>query len=266
MSDTEDTTTVAGTETPAPAPQPVEVPKPEIDRRGDGWFDRGARIGISAAVIVVVAGAFFTIGWFTSTRGDHGRFAMANGIHQKMNMRQRGGLQGGSNQPGTYQWQGYPGGRRGMMAPQQGQGMIVPQQGQSQGQTVPTTPQSPSNGQSTPQGQTNPQGQSTQQGYLGVGVETVTPALQQQYGLSRSSGVIVASIDGSGPALKAGIQRGDIITSINGTTVAQQADVVGLIGKLNAGDSVSVIVDRNGQSLTFQVTLAGRPASASVSG
>jgi PDZ domain-containing secreted protein len=245
LSDTGDTTTVAGMETPAPAPQPVDVPQTQSSRRGDGWFTRGVRSGIIAAVVVVVAGAFFTIGWFTSTRGEHGRPAMMNSINQKMNMRQRGNLQGGTNQQGTNQWQGYP---------NRGRGMVVPQQGQ--GQTVPT-PQSPSNGQS------NQQGQSTQQGYLGVGVETVTPALQQQYGLSRSSGVLVASIDGSGPAFKAGIQRGDIITSIDGAAVAQQEDVVGLIAKMKAGDSVSVIIDRNGQSLTFQVTLAGGPASVS---
>ena len=259
MSDTNDTSTVAGTETPAqapqptPAPQPIAAPQTESGRRGDGWFRRGVRGGIIAAVVVVVAGAFFTIGWFTSTRGEHGQPKMMNGVYQKMNMRERGGLQGGTGQQGTNQWQGYP---------NRGLGMVVPQQGQGQSQIVPPvpTPQSPANGQ------TSPQGQSAQQGYLGVGVETVTPGLQQQDGLSRSNGVLVASIDGSGPAFNAGIQRGDIITSINGAAVAQQEDVVGLIGKMNAGDSVSVIVDRNGQSLTFQVTLAGRPASASISG
>jgi membrane-associated protease RseP (regulator of RpoE activity) len=250
LSDTDDTTTVAGTEMSAHAPQPVDVPQTQRSSRGGGWFSRGVRGGIIAAVVVVVAGAFFTIGWFTSTRGEQGHPRMMNDIYQKMNMREQGGSQGGTDQRGMNQWPGYP---------NRGRGMVVPQQGQTQGQTVPIvpTPQSPSNGQS------NPQGQSTQQGYLGVGVETVTPALQQQYGLTRSSGVLVASIDGSGPAFKAGIQRGDIITSIDGAPVAQQEDVVGRIAKMKAGNSVSVAVDRNGQSLTFQVTLAGRQASVS---
>ena len=56
LSDTGDTTTVAGTETPAP--QPVDVPQTQSSRRGDGWFTRGVRSGIIAAVVVVVAGAF----------------------------------------------------------------------------------------------------------------------------------------------------------------------------------------------------------------
>jgi len=92
---------------------------------------------------------------------------------------------------------------------------------------------------------------------------TVTPALQQQYGLSGANGALVASVDGAGPALQAGIQRGDVITSIDGTSVATQQDVVNLVAKKNAGDSVSVVVDRHGQSLTFQVTLAARPATIS---
>lgn len=247
MSDTGDETTIGGAATAMQAPQPALASETGKGQRGATWLGRGALIGIMAAAVVVVAGAFFTIGWFTSTRGEHGHPTVLNGINQQMNIHERGGSQGGTDQRGTNQWQGYP---------NRGRGMVVPQQGQGQGQTVPT-PQSPSSGQS------NQQGQSAQQGYLGVGVETVTPALQQQYGLSRSNGVLVASIDGSGPAFKAGIRRGDIITSIDGAPVAQQEDVVGLIAKMKAGDSVSVIIDRNGQSLTFQVTLAGRPASVS---
>jgi membrane-associated protease RseP (regulator of RpoE activity) len=239
LSDTGDTSTVAGTETTAQTSQPVDPPRAESGSRANGWFNGGVRIGIIAAVLVVVAGAFFTIGWFTSTRGDEGRLTMANSIRQKMNMGERGDLQGGTDQRGTNQQRGYS---------NRGGGMVVPQQGQGQGQAVPT-PQSPSNGQSV------------QQGYLGVGVETVTPALQQQDGLSQSSGVLVASIDGSGPAFKAGIQQGDIITSINGASVTQREDVVALIAKMKAGDSVSVVIDRNGKSLTFQVTLGARSAS-----
>jgi membrane-associated protease RseP (regulator of RpoE activity) len=251
LSDTGDTSTVAGTETTVQTPQPVDPPRAESSPRANGWFNGGVRIGIIAAVVVVVAGAFFTIGWFTSTRGDHGRLTLTNGIHQKMNMGERGNVQGGTDQQGANQRRGYSDG---------GGGMVIPQQGQGQGQAVPT-PQSPSNGQSNQQGQSNSQGQSAQQGYLGVGVETVTPALQQQIGLSRSDGVLVASIDGSGPAFKAGIQQGDIITSIDGASVTQQQDVVSLIEKMNAGDRISVVIDRNGQSLTVEVTLGGRPAS-----
>jgi serine protease Do len=56
---------------------------------------------------------------------------------------------------------------------------------------------------------------------LGVEVETATPALEQQDGLARSNGVLVASVDDNGPAAKAGIQQSDVITGIDGTAVFQ---------------------------------------------
>ena len=49
------------------------------------------------------------------------------------------------------------------------------------------------------------------QAYLGVGTIDVTPELQQQYGLSESSGVLVAEVAQGSPAEAAGLQQGDII-------------------------------------------------------
>jgi membrane-associated protease RseP (regulator of RpoE activity) len=211
-------------ETTARATQPVPAPQTSSKARGEGWLSKGVRNGLLAAVIVVVAGAFFTIGWFTSTRGDQMRPGMMIGIQQQ----------------GSDRWQGQPGPRWGMDAPEQGQ----------QG------------GQVVPPGEDVPDVTSVQRAYLGVGLRTVTPELQKQHGLSRSDGALVATLDRGGPAFQAGIRRGDIITSIDGTPVAEREEVVSLVGQMSAGQSVSVGIDRNGQSLTFQVTLGERPASA----
>jgi membrane-associated protease RseP (regulator of RpoE activity) len=236
LSDTVNTTTDTATKTPVHTAQPAEVPPTGSSQRTAGWFSRGWRCGVAAAVIVLVAGAFFTIGWFTSTRGDHSHAACANEINQQMNLRERGFQQSETGEQGPGQWgqQRYP-------------------KGQSQSNGQPNQQQAPS----------GPQAPSSEQGYLGVRVATVNPALQQQYCLSGANGALVASIDGTGPAFEAGIRRGDIITSIDGTSVATQEDVITLVAEKNAGDSISVVVDRNGQSLTFQVTLAPRPTTVS---
>ena len=234
LSEQGDPTTATAPQEPAPVTPPVTAPQPapapaagSPPHRG-GWFTGAVRSGIVAAVVVIIAGAFFTIGWFTSTRGEHRYPPVTRGMNQPMNM------PGGSfNRHG------------GMPTPQQGQG-----QSQGQNQTVPSTPS-----QSTPQ--------ANQQGYLGVGVETVTPNVQQEYGLSRSSGVLVTSVDASGPAAKAGIRQADVIVSVDGTAVTQREQVVSLIGEKRPGDSVSVTIDRAGQSLTLNVTLAARGASLS---
>ncbi len=255
MSDTDDTSTVAGAEPPeqappvpeqapqAPeqAPQVIDAPQSERSRRGAGWFSGGVRAAIVAGVVVLVAGAFFTIGWFTSTGGDDDRPRLMDRIDQRMDMRERGDLRGGTDERGLGECPG---------CPSDGRGMMVPQQGQGWGQVVPGP-------------QPQPEGQFSPQSYLGVGVETVTPSLQQQYGLSQSSGVVVTSLDRSGPAFAAGIRQGDVITSIDGAPVTQREDVVAAVANSSPWDSVSVTVDRNGRSLIFQVTLLPRPASAS---
>lgn len=99
--------------------------------------------------------------------------------------------------------------------------------------------------------------------YLGLGLETVTADLQKQDNLSRPSGALVASVDATGPAAKAGIKQGDIITSIDGAPVIQEEDVITILGQKQVGGTVSVAVDRSGKSLTFNVTLVERPASTS---
>jgi hypothetical protein len=240
LSDTVNTTADAATETPAQAALPAEAPPPAqapqapptgSSQRTAGWFSRCWRGGLAAAVIVVVAGVFFTIGWFASTGGDHHHGFDGREIRQQMGMREWAHQQGGSDQQDSGQW----------------------------GRQTPSTQQTPSNGQ-TP---STPQTTSSEQAYLGVGIATVTPALQQQYGLSRATGVLVASMDGTGPAVKAGIQQGDIIISVDGTAVTTQQELSTLVAAKNAGDSVSVVIDRAGQSLTFQVTLAARPDTIS---
>lgn len=265
MSDTEQMVTAPEPETPTPspdaapttpsepvqAPGPVQTPPPDKGQSGGGWFSRGWRCGVAAAVIVVVAGAFFTIGWFTSTREDHGDRDRLGAITERMNLRERAFQQNGENQQ-VPQWphQRY---YRGQPLPG---GQATPQTPPNQ--QTPSTQPTPQ-GQQTPSTQQNPVAPSSQEGYLGVGVVTATPALQEQYGLSSSSGALVTTLDRTGPAFRAGIQRGDIITSIDGTTVTTREDVVNLIGQKKAGDTVSVVVNRNGQSQTFQITLAQRP-------
>ena len=96
--------------------------------------------------------------------------------------------------------------------------------------------------------------------YMGVGTRTVTPDLQQQFGLSRSSGVLVAEVTPGGPADKAGIQQGDIIIEIDGEEMVEASDVLIAVRDKKPGDTVEVTVDRNGTTQVISVTLEERPA------
>jgi len=222
LTDTDDTGSVAETETalrtPLLAPtKPAQSPPTEKDRRTGGWFSRGWHYGVTAAVLIVVAGAFFTIGWFASTHENHGDRAWIEETRQDLYPRERGLQRGDAGQKNPHQW------------PRQGFERQVP---------------------------------STQQGYLGVGVITVTPELQQRYHLSTATGALVLSVDHTGPAFQTGVRRGDVITSIDGASVTRYQDVLKAVRAKKAGDRVTVVVDRNGQILTFEVTLEGRPTGA----
>jgi putative serine protease PepD len=72
-----------------------------------------------------------------------------------------------------------------------------------------------------------------------------------------------APIVPGGPAAKAGLQAGDLITAVNGTPVASVNQFVATIANYAPGDTVTLTVNRNGQSKSIKLTLGAQPANAS---
>jgi S1-C subfamily serine protease len=66
-----------------------------------------------------------------------------------------------------------------------------------------------------------------------------------------------------GPAAKAGLQAGDLITAVNGTHIASLNQFVGAIANYAPGNTVTLTVNRGGSSKTIKLTLGSQPASAS---
>jgi len=97
--------------------------------------------------------------------------------------------------------------------------------------------------------------------YMGVGTRSITPELKQQYGLSRSSGLLVAQVAPGSPAEAAGLQQGDIIVKVDGQDVTDPAALATTVRGMKPGDQVHLTIDRNGQEQTVTVTLAERPAN-----
>jgi S1-C subfamily serine protease len=65
------------------------------------------------------------------------------------------------------------------------------------------------------------------------------------------------------PAAKAGLQAGDIITAVNGTQVGSVNQFVATIASYAPGDTVTLTVNRGGQTKTLKLTLGSQPANAS---
>ena len=74
-------------------------------------------------------------------------------------------------------------------------------------------------------------------------------------------GARVASVSAGGPAAKAGLRAGDLVTSFDGKPVADAASISGLVNDHKPGDKVDLVVRRAGTEKTLTVTLGERPAS-----
>jgi S1-C subfamily serine protease len=98
-------------------------------------------------------------------------------------------------------------------------------------------------------------------GYLGVSTTTITPALQQQYDLSRSEGVLVLQVQSGTPAAQGGIRQGDIVIRIGDQEVNSETDLFRFLRGQNPGDEVDIVIVRGDDERTLQVTLGERPSN-----
>ncbi len=96
-------------------------------------------------------------------------------------------------------------------------------------------------------------------GYLGVSTQGVTPDMAYQLSLQVEQGAYVIATTQGGPAADAGIKSGDVIVSVDGNTVTSAEDLGTILAKLQPGDSVTVVVNRDGQEQSIDVTLDARP-------
>ena len=96
-------------------------------------------------------------------------------------------------------------------------------------------------------------------GMMGVTIQGIDYDLASSLSLPSPRGAIVTSVSSGGPAEKAGIKRGDVITAINNHPIADNNVARNEIAKLAPGSSASVTVVRNGREQNMQVTLAELP-------
>jgi serine protease Do len=96
-------------------------------------------------------------------------------------------------------------------------------------------------------------------GWVGVQIQPVTPEIADSIGLKRAEGALVAEPQPNGPAAKAGIVAGDVITAVNGTPVKDARDLARQIGSIAPGTTVRLTVWRKGEEKTFSMALGELP-------
>jgi serine protease DegQ len=95
-------------------------------------------------------------------------------------------------------------------------------------------------------------------GVLGVNIYNVTPDIAKEFGLSESSGALVAGVAPGSAADRAGVKTGDIITSINGAAMKDAGELRNTIGMLRVGDKVDIGLLRDGKPHKVTALIAER--------
>jgi len=95
-------------------------------------------------------------------------------------------------------------------------------------------------------------------GILGVNIYNVTPEIAKEFGLTESTGALVAGVAPGSSAERAGIKTGDIITSINGIVMKSASELRNSIGMLRVGDKVEIGLLRDGKPLKVTALIAER--------
>jgi serine protease Do len=96
-------------------------------------------------------------------------------------------------------------------------------------------------------------------GWIGVQIQPVTSDIADSLGMKKAEGALVAEPQANGPAAKAGIESGDVITSVNGEAVKDARELARTIGGLAPGNAVKLNVLHKGTEKTVNLTLGQLP-------
>jgi serine protease Do len=96
-------------------------------------------------------------------------------------------------------------------------------------------------------------------GWLGVHIQSVTAELAENLGLKTPDGALVSDPQASGPAAKAGVEAGDVITAVNGSPVKDAKDLAKQIGAMAPGATVKLALWRKGEEKAVTFSLGEMP-------
>jgi len=95
-------------------------------------------------------------------------------------------------------------------------------------------------------------------GWLGVNIQDLSPDLAKSFGLKKPMGALIAHVVRGGPAEKAGIKTGDVVTGYGDKEILDGANLQNEVAASPIGQEVKVTLFRNGKKQTLTVKV-GNP-------
>ncbi len=96
-------------------------------------------------------------------------------------------------------------------------------------------------------------------GWMGLNPDNLTTAERQALGLDDSAGILLESVHEDGPAYQAGLQRGDVVLSMNGEPILSRRQALLIAAGTNPGDEVEIMAMRDGERFSVTVIAGERP-------
>ena len=96
-------------------------------------------------------------------------------------------------------------------------------------------------------------------GWIGIGVQDITPELAQALKLAQTSGALITEVVPGGPADKGGIKPGDVLVSVAGKPVRDYPTTLEAIAAQSPGTTAAVKVRRDAKELDLSVAVGLRP-------
>jgi serine protease Do len=96
---------------------------------------------------------------------------------------------------------------------------------------------------------------SVHHGYLGISMNDVTPDKTSFFDLPDASGAIISQVTPDSPAGHAGLESGDVIRSLNGSTIANGSALQVAVSEMSPGASIELGILRNGKPQTIHITV-----------
>ncbi|WP_373460295.1 S1C family serine protease [Arthrobacter globiformis] len=97
--------------------------------------------------------------------------------------------------------------------------------------------------------------------FIGLGLGEITQQIAEELGLPDTRGALALTVQEGGPAHKAGIRPGDVLTRLDGDELASPEDLLAALRSKSPGQTVTVEFRRGTTRHEVKVPLAARPAS-----
>ncbi len=98
-----------------------------------------------------------------------------------------------------------------------------------------------------------------QRGWLGVGIQSVDEEIAASLGPEEAEGVMISNVMEGYPAEEAGVLSGDVILKFDGTDTPDTRTLLRAVSDTPAGQEVDMVVWRDGEEKTLQVTIGEMP-------